>query len=1386
MRPASAALLFCFLLESAAFAGPETSADAGQTAAVNRLNVPASVAEIEDVYTAPGAAREIYLIRDAHTNESAQKNLAGTLEALFEAEQDLRFVFVEAGSGDDSLSSLRDRAPLAQRRRAADAFLKKGILHGPEYLDLTADRAFTIWGVEDMELYALALNVYRDTAAAREQMQSAVKEIRRAADALKPRVFNPALLDLDEGRRRYQREEIPMTEWIRGLAVRAESLGVFASEYPRLASLEQLRRREETIDFSKAALERTEAIGARPAADREMLERLADPKNRPSRFSSGEQDEARAFYALLEEKLKTARPGAVRGELKKYFDYLREASQLDLRAVLAEQDALEARLYSILAVSSDETALVKADRTLDYWSRLFDLSLSADDFARFWERGEGFSLADLTGYLNRKLMEISGGHEQALFLEPGFNEAAANAEAFYALTRERDEAFVSNLTAKMDAEGQRKAVLVAGGYHTSHLKAILRRENISYVCLTPRVYQETNRRRYESILLNQQIGAAPGGTAPAAALRVPLMHINTLMVRNYEPYARQLVQEGLGLDPAVLTPASPVAGARQSETKPAVRTGYARIREASRQALRAGAFLLAAPAAMQMIQTREPGNNPFVLSAQAVTSSLVTDPVSASAGGLVTVPVRIQTNTDVSALQFDLLMPSQLSYQSGSVLIAGKEAVMAVVPPTSNRHRFLIYGMNATPIGFSTVVVNLTFYVKPDTAPNQTLTVPIVDAVYSSPAGNAVYAAPATDIRVSVTAPADTTPPSSPTLSLVSGSVTSSQIGLSWNRPYDNVGVTGYNVYFCLGGSCTASTLYGTTTGTSVTLTGLTPATTYRFRVRAVDAAGNLSLPSSHVSATTLAATTNTPPSISALSNLTVGMGASTGPIAFTLSDAQGTSNLTLSAVSSNTALVPNANIVFGGSGSSRTVTVTPAPSQSGTATITITATDPGGLTASASFVLTVNAISDTQAPSEPVLSVVAGSVTATQASLSWTKPYDNVGVTGYTLYMCQGSGCTASAAIGTTTVPSATVTGLTPATIYRFRVRARDAAGNLSLASSHVSITTAAAPAAQLAEPADEASRVFLAKAAEADRSDFEGAGATRDLALRAIDGETKIFRLGVERDKDGSFQVLVLRRNAPPVILRAYRGTAPAAAETEPAGSSDLVQTVRTHEAAVAGDLAQAADADSDKPVVVGARLALFGAVRDNPAFDVFTLSAYRISKLPVGKNVRIAFRGQPDEVREAVARVASLDEKYGLKGRFAAVFEARPAGQTAADADSRRVEIIPADEAPQALADGRFIPRETGVAGAIFADAATIRLAIAAGRMEIRSDRPLDPHFVSAYRRDSQTDVPEAILKEIVTGRAALPQQKLYAIKPLLNAALSSMYQWYRNMLSVLTAA
>jgi hypothetical protein len=120
--------------------------------------------------------------------------------------------------------------------------------------------------------------------------------------------------------------------------------------------------------------------------------------------------------------------------------------------------------------------------------------------------------------------------------------------------------------------------------------------------------------------------------------------------------------------------------------------------------------------------------------------------------------------------------------------------------------------------------------------------------------------------------------------------------------------------------------------------------------VYVIDTGGRIS--STSFTVTVLPA--NTVPVISAISRTNTTVNTAAPAIGFTVSDLETPeADLTLSAVSANTLLVPNANIVFGGSGNDRTVTITPAGGQTGVAPVTVTVSD-GINTASSSFAVMV------------------------------------------------------------------------------------------------------------------------------------------------------------------------------------------------------------------------------------------------------------------------------------------------------------------------------------------------------------------------------------------------------------------------------------------------
>jgi chitinase len=116
-------------------------------------------------------------------------------------------------------------------------------------------------------------------------------------------------------------------------------------------------------------------------------------------------------------------------------------------------------------------------------------------------------------------------------------------------------------------------------------------------------------------------------------------------------------------------------------------------------------------------------------------------------------------------------------------------------------------------------------------------------------------------------------------------------------------------------------------------------------------------------------------------------------------------------------------------------------------------ATDNAGATGTSAVAnITVNPVTspDTTAPSVPA-GLTAPSVTSSSVNLSWNASSDNAGgsgVAGYDIYRNGGLA-------GSSSSTGYTDSGLSAATAYTYRVRARDNAGNASAQSAQISATT-------------------------------------------------------------------------------------------------------------------------------------------------------------------------------------------------------------------------------------------------------------------------------------------------------------------------------------------
>jgi chitodextrinase len=332
----------------------------------------------------------------------------------------------------------------------------------------------------------------------------------------------------------------------------------------------------------------------------------------------------------------------------------------------------------------------------------------------------------------------------------------------------------------------------------------------------------------------------------------------------------------------------------------------------------------------------------------------------------------------------------------------------------------------------------------------------------------------ASELQADMTTPvsADTVAPSAPT-ALGQTGATATSVSVSWSASTDNVGVTGYDL-FVNGVSA------GTSATTSATLTGQPCGTTRTVGVDAHDAAGNRSAIST-VAASTSACPDTTPPSVPGGLTQT-GSTASSATVAWTAStDNVGVAgyDLYLDGVPAGTTVAWSAT--FSG--------LTCGPH-----TVGVDAYDAAGnRSALATLIVLAGSCPDTSPPTPPS-GLAQTAATATSVTVSWTASSDNVGVTGYDLYL---DGVPA----GTVSASPTTFSGLICGTGHTVGVGAHDAVGNPSSISTVVASTSACpdtvapSPPTGLAQTGSTATSVAVAWTASTDNVGVTGYDLYLDL---------------------------------------------------------------------------------------------------------------------------------------------------------------------------------------------------------------------------------------------------------------------------------------------------
>lgn len=214
--------------------------------------------------------------------------------------------------------------------------------------------------------------------------------------------------------------------------------------------------------------------------------------------------------------------------------------------------------------------------------------------------------------------------------------------------------------------------------------------------------------------------------------------------------------------------------------------------------------------------------------------------------------------------------------------------------------------------------------------------------------------------------------------------VAATSVPLAWNPSLD-VNVAGYKIYYGVA-SQTYTNWVDVGNVTNVVINGLMAGNTYYFAATTYDVSGVESDFSNEAVYALTAAPVYQAPSLNTPTNLTINENAGQQTVSLTGISLGSGQTLTLAAVSSNPALIPNPAVSFSSPNTSGSLTFTPVANVSGTATITVTANNgqPSNNIVTQTFTVNVAAVNQL-----PTLNSI------TNVTLSYNSPAQTVSLSG-------------------------------------------------------------------------------------------------------------------------------------------------------------------------------------------------------------------------------------------------------------------------------------------------------------------------------------------------------------------------------------------------------
>ena len=473
-----------------------------------QIKIPDQYGSIKEIWSSQvklGSESPLIIhVQDAHCNYEAQSNISQILDTLMkEYPEQIKLVAVEGSVGVIDTSPFAEFSDKEIKREVADYFMKKGKITGPEFLSITGDHEFNIYGIEKKDLYDRNYKAFIDSLSFRGESEKYCGYLQEILEQIKHYVYSPQLKEFDSQLKTYQDGETSFLDYTEILRQWVDKKNIEVDSCPNFDLLLVTQEVEAKIDFDVVDKERTRLIDKLGGVlNKDELSTLV---LKSLHFRLGKVT-ASEYYNYLEKVVEKAY-GKVNKEdypnLFLYISYVNIHDKMDKTGLFDECARIENKIAASLFENNNQKQLFMYSKHVGILERMFKLELVKEDYVYYKNHKEYFRIPSFLSFIRVQAPRYGiDFHEQ-----PGLSQIDENLpviEEFYNVAIERDPVLIDNMLSQMEKQGVNVAVMVTGGFHSKGLMNILQERQVAYAVVSPRITQKQEYNPYIDIMTNKK------------------------------------------------------------------------------------------------------------------------------------------------------------------------------------------------------------------------------------------------------------------------------------------------------------------------------------------------------------------------------------------------------------------------------------------------------------------------------------------------------------------------------------------------------------------------------------------------------------------------------------------------------------------------------------------------------------------------------------------------------------------------------------------------------------------------------------------------------------------------------------------------------------------